>query len=418
MRQTRVPSQTVTLQIPDGPSFRRGVVAFVGICILAYLAWVVREIWVPLGLAFVLAIVLDPVVDRMEAKGWKRPLASAVLFLGAIVAMGLALYLLVPQVIVQGQDVQKQFVRYFPDTSPTGLAESFKRLKIPEGVAGFGVKAFQSAQAGLGQSTRYIMQYGIGFVPNLVWLVITPLVAFYALVDFHLILTKAMLLVPRKNRNAAQTYVSEVSAVFAKYLRGLAILSLMNGAATTALLYALHVPSALIVGIAAGILYSVPYIGAIITVLVTAAASFVGGGVNAMLLAVGLSLVLHQLVFDQIISPRLLGGTVGLHPILSVIALLAGNLLLGIVGMILAVPFAACVQIIVVALVPKFQQEIQLADGSAAPTEAGALATQSREILAQSGKTGDGELDATVQKANDTTQAAAGNTPLSPYMED
>lgn len=412
-----MPSQTVTLEIPDGATLRRGLLTFVVVCVVAYLAWVVREIWVPLGLAFVLAIVLDPVVDRMEAKGWKRVWASAAIFGGAILAVGLALYLLLPQVVAQGADVQKQFTTYFPDTSDQGLMQSFnKRLNLPESVAAAGVKMFRSAQTGISQSASYVTRYGMSFVSNLIWLVIVPIVAFYALNDFHTILGKTLLLVPRRHRNAAQTYISEVSAVFAKYLRGLAILSVLNGTATCLLLWVLHVPSALIVGIAAGILYSVPYIGAIITVLVTAAAAFVGGGVQMMAWAVGLSIVLHQLVFDQVISPRLLGGTVGLHPILSIVALLSGNLLLGIVGMILAVPFAACIQILVVALVPKLRQEIELPDGSAAPTEAGVLAAQSREILAQSGKTGDGELHLTVKRAEANTREATAEDDVAPYL--
>ena len=399
-----MPSQSVTVTIPDGRTLRRGALfAVVGLIVL-YLAWVVREIWVPLGLAFVLAIVLDPVVDRMEARGWKRVGAAAFIFVGAIFFLGAALWFAFPMVARQFSDVQAQFAKYFPDTTHDGLIASFRKLNAPESVAALGANAFDNAQKGLKESSKYLTQYGIGFLSNLIWVVIVPIVAFFALVDFHSILGKALLLVPRTHRNATQTYVSEVSAVFAKYLRGLAILSLMNGAATVVVLEIIRVPSALIVGLAAGVLYSVPYIGAMITIVVTAAAAFVGGGVQMMALAVGVSVVLHQIVFDQFISPRLLGGTVGLHPILSIIALLAGNLLLGIIGMILAVPIAACIQILVLALVPKLRLEVETPDGAPAPNEGGALAAQSREILAHSGKTADGELGATVRKAKDRTE--------------
>ena len=401
-----VPAQSVTVTIPDGRTLRRGFLfAVVGFVVL-YLAWVVREIWVPLGLAFVLAIVLDPVVDRMEARGWRRVWAAAFIFVGAIFFLGAALWFAFPMVARQFSDVQAQFAKYFPDTTHDGLIASFRRLNAPESLAALGANAFANAQKGLSESSNYLTRYGIGFLSNLIWVVIVPIVAFFALVDFHSILGKALLLVPRTHRNATQTYVSEVSAVFAKYLRGLAILSLMNGAATIAVLETIRVPSALIVGIAAGVLYSVPYIGAMITIVITAAAAFVGGGVHMMVIAVGVSVVLHQIVFDQFISPRLLGGTVGLHPILSIIALLAGNLLLGIIGMILAVPIAACIQILVLALVPKLRLEVETPLGVPADTEGGALAAQSREILANSGKTADGELGATVSQAKTRTEEA------------
>ena len=193
--------------------------------------------------------------------------------------------------------------------------------------------------------------------------------------------------------------------MFAKYLRGLAILSLMNGAATCLLLWAIGVPSPFVVGIAAGILYTVPYIGAVITVVITAAAAFVGGGAPLMGEAIVASILLHQLVFDQVIAPRLLGGQVGLHPILSIIALLAGNLLLGIVGMILAVPVAACIQILVLALVPKLRIEVENSANVPAANEAGDRARTTRDAMAETGKTGgDGE---TVKSTIAVAQARA-----------
>ncbi len=376
------------LRIPDGPSFRRGALATVGVVVVAYLVWVVREIWLPLGLALVLATVLDPVVDRMEARGWKRITASAAIFGATIFFLVAILWFAAPYVARQGVEAQRSFAKFFPDTSQEGLARSLAKLNLPEGLTKIGAQAFEAGQKNLGQSASYLTSYGMSFLSNLVWVVIVPIVAFYALVDFHVILGKALLLVPRRNRNMAQTYMQEVSGVFSKYLRGLAILSLMNGAATCALLSFLHVPSALVVGIAAGVLYSVPYIGAFITVAITAAAAFVGGGMPMMAWAIGTSIVLHQIVFDQMISPRLLGGTVGLHPILSIVALLSGNLLLGIIGMILAVPVAACIQILILALVPKLRIEVESSGNVPTDTEAGERARESRDVLAASAKTG------------------------------
>lgn len=394
---TGVASRVVPVPLPDGPSLRRSALIAAGFATTLYLAWVVREIWLPLGLAFVLATVLDPVVDRMEARGWKRGPASAFIFGSTLlIVVGLAT-LALPHLLSQATEMQRQFARYFPDTSHSGLLKSFRRLNLPESLAVIGVKSFETAQAGLSKSSTYITTYGMSVLSNLVWVVIIPIVAFYALCDFHLILGKALLLFPRRLRGPAQSYVSEVSAVFSRYLRGLAILSLLNGIATTILLEILRVPSALVVGIVAGILYSVPYIGAMITLVITAAASFVGGGAPMMAAAVVSSVILHQIVFDQVVSPRLLGKTVGLHPIISIIALLSGNLLLGIVGMVLAVPIAACVQILVLALVPKLQAEIEITEVGPAPTVGGALATESREIQAASDATE--TLHGSVQRA-------------------
>ena len=84
--------------------------------------------------------------------------------------------------------------------------------------------------------------------------------------DFHLILGKALLLVKKERRGLVQTAVAEVTAIFAKYMRGLLIVSMLNGLATWLVLSILGVPSAFMLGAVAGVLYSVPYIGALITV--------------------------------------------------------------------------------------------------------------------------------------------------------
>ena len=96
------------------------------------------------------------------------------------------------------------------------------------------------------------------------------------------------------------------------------------------------------------------------TIVLTAAFAFVGGGPQAAVVAVVASFILHQVVFDQMVTPRVLGSQVGLHPIISIIALLSGNLLLGIVGMILAVPVAACIQIAIFSVLPKLAQVVEV----------------------------------------------------------
>lgn len=354
------PRQQITVPVPNKHQVRHWTRNAIIVLIVLYLAYLVREIWLPLGLAFLLATVLDPVVDRMEARGFSRTVGAAIIFAAFLVVFVGGMILLIPAITHQASGIQEAFARYFPDTSPAGLRKSFERLNLPEAVANVAVRAYQSFVGGYAKTSTWLTDYGMSFLSNLVWVVIVPIVAFYALRDFHLILGKGLLLVPSRRRDAVQTYVAEVTAIFAKYLRGLLLVSAMNGVATTLLLLVLRVPSALLLGVIAGILYSVPYIGALLTIVLTAGVAFISGGPNYMLLVVGASMLLHQVVFDQIISPRVLGGQVGLHPILAIIALLSGNLLLGIIGMILAVPIAACIQIAVLAVVPKLSHEIEM----------------------------------------------------------
>lgn len=352
--------KTLVVPVPTMSQARLFAAKLLLVVLICYLAYVVREIWLPLGLSLILALVLDPIVDRMELRGWKRTWATAFIFGSFVICVGGILFLVGPYIIDQGREMESAFAKYFPDRTQKGLEISFQKLNVPANFARLGARAFETLQGEVQRSGSSIAESGMRVATNLIWVVIIPIVSFYMILDFHVILAKALLIVPPKNRSMVQTAVSEITQIFGKYLRGLGLVSLLNGIATGILLSVLRVPSAILLGVIAGILYSVPYIGAVMTVALTAAVALLGGGVHLALLAVGASTILHQIIFDQIISPRVLGSHVGLHPILSIIALLMGNLLLGIIGMILAVPIAACIQIAVLSVVPKLAVDVEI----------------------------------------------------------
>jgi predicted PurR-regulated permease PerM len=331
-----------------------------------YVAYLAREIWLPLAIAFMVAMVLDPVVDRLEHRGWSRGAGAALIFATFLIVLVTTLFFAVPAIVHQGETLSTQFTTYVPDSSPKGIDDKLKKMGVHPSARTLVVQGSQQLAKTVQRSGSWLSEHGVSIASNLIWIVIIPIVAFYALKDFHLILAKTLLLVPRHRRDMVQALVAEVSVIFAKYMRGLMTVAFLNGLSTWALLLVLRVPNALLLGGVAGMLYSVPYLGALITIVLVAGVSFAAGGVKFMLLVVALNVLLHQIVFDQIISPRILGGHVGLHPILSIMALLIGNALLGVVGMVLAVPVAASIQVAVLALVPKLNQEIDL---SATSTE-------------------------------------------------
>lgn len=362
MRIERPSDEPATLVIPwpDRRAWRKFATRAVLVALLIYVAYLVRPIWVPLALAFLLALVLDPIVDRLETRGWSRS-AGAVfiyaLFLALIVVTGL---LILPQVSGQVEEIRDAIALQFPDPSPKGIKESLIRIGFHEDLARPLAHAIYNFQSNYSLHATRAVQMALEFASNVIWIIIVPIVGFYALRDFHLILAKGLLLVPKRKRDVVQTAVAEITSVFARYMRAVALLSSMNGLATWLLLLALGTNGSLVLGLVAGVLYSVPYIGAIVTTSLIAVVSFLQGGLEYMLLATGLSWLLHQVIFDYMIAPRVLGGRVGLHPILVIVALLVGNLLLGLLGMILAVPIAACIQIGVLAIEPKLREEVDL----------------------------------------------------------
>lgn len=402
--EPKIEQRVVTVPVPERRDVRNFAIKAALLLVILYLAWVVRSIWIPLGLAFLVAMVLDPIVDRMEVRGWKRTTASAFIF-GSFLLITIGLVILAfPTLVEQGASLQSGVEKYFPDFSKAGLRKSFIDLGMAPGFANTAAAAVESAKGGLTKSSGWLPEFGLSVATNVVWIVIIPIVAFYILRDFHLILAKGLLMVPAGRRDLVQTAVTEVTAIFGKYLRGLAIVSALNGIATAAMLFAMGIPGALLLGVFAAFMYSVPYVGAVLTILLTAAVAFVGAGPQAMLWAVAASFVLHHIVFDQIVTPKILGDHVGIHPLLSIFALLVGNLLLGIVGMVLAVPIAACIQIAVLALQPKLKHEIDIPSHNGNPDTVESLVEETKESHQKTDATED--LHAAVAQAVETVEVA------------
>jgi predicted PurR-regulated permease PerM len=337
-----------------------------GLLLAIWLAFLVREIWLPLAVAFLIAMVLDPVVDRMERRKWSRLGATTFIFVGFFSVIGLIGFLSAPVVTRQASEISAQAQRYIPSADNPEASRELDRILDRAKASPWMRSAVERGVVGLRlsitRSTDWLESHAFELASNLIWVVIIPIVSFYALKDFHIILAKALLLVPREKRDFAQTMVAEVTTIFARFMRGLMLVSFLNGLATWVLLQALGIPDAFFLGVMAGVLYTIPYLGAILTIVIITGVSLTVPGITIsfVIFVIALNVLLHQFIFDQIITPRILGGHVGLHPILSIVALLAGNVLLGILGMLLAVPIAASIQMVVLALVPKLSHEIAL----------------------------------------------------------
>jgi predicted PurR-regulated permease PerM len=337
-----------------------------GVALVAalYVVYLVRSIWPPVAVAFLFAMTLDPVVDRLENRGWRRIVATAfifVLFLGLLIA---ALAIFIPPLTSQTSDIAGALGGLFPDSDQPGLVGPVERflteVHAPPGLKAPILRAAREATDRLSQSLEAVSLYLLSLAPNLIWLVIVPILTFYALSDFHLIYAKALLLVPREHRRIVQEITAEVSAVFGKYMRGLGLVCLLNGLSTALLLLVFGIPYPLILALLAGMLYAVPYVGPVVAIGLIALISLMQGTLVGMLLLVGVLIFINSVLFDQLITPRLLGRQVGLHPILSIMAFLAGNVLAGVPGLLLAVPVAASLQIVILHLVPKLRQELEL----------------------------------------------------------
>ena len=359
----------IQIHASDSGRWRRNGALLVGLLFAVYVGYVVREIWLPLMIAFLIAMVLDPLVDKMESRGWSRLKGAVVIYALFFALLGGGLTFAVPAVVGQTTAITREIGQYLPsDTGKNAESETRHKLKVllmrmratpvventVLRASGQISNAFTHANAWFGKAAEAALG-------NLLWVIIIPLVSFYALKDLHLIYARLLLMIPRQSRATAQNLLNEVSSIFARYLRGLMIVCALNGLATFLLLWKFGVPNAAGLAGISGVMYMVPYIGAALTILLVGGVCLMAS--KPVLLIVFLMVLLHHVFFDQIVTPRIVGQHVGLHPILSIIALLMGATLLGIPGMILAVPIAATVQMILLAIFPKLGSPIEVPTG-------------------------------------------------------
>lgn len=209
------------------------------------------------------------------------------------------------------------------------------------------------------RTARYATNQVVAILSNVAMIIIVPIISFYLMLELKPIGRRFYAIIPEARRQEAIAVSSEISAMLGGYLRGIAIVSVSIGIASALLLYVLHftfgMEYALLLGIVTGLLYPIPYIGATLSALLAGVVGYATASTNSLLcglLAAGLMIACNQ-VFDNILTPRIVGRRVGLHPLAVLFALMAGYALWGIIGMILAVPVTGSLKIILWHAVPQ-----------------------------------------------------------------
>ena len=319
----------------------------------------VLGVLLPLSIALALALLLDPTIDRMQRRGLSRGLSVAIVAIAFIGAFAVLLIFLVPVLVRQAAEMANNLPKYFGQvqdyisrfiSAHQALLRKFHLPTTMEGVAARLSGWFQDAATA---SLSHIGALLGGLLGKAVWLILIPIVTIFLVVDMDRLKAKALLLVPERHRERTAQLATSVGRVFGAYIRGLVTVAFLYGIVCGAALALWKVPYAVMLGAAAGALSLVPYIGTISTlilVVVIALVSAPAAPLHAVWVAITI-LVLNQL-FDNLVSPKVVGRAVGIHPALAIVALLIGARLFGIVGMILAVPAAASVQIIVLEFYP------------------------------------------------------------------
>ncbi len=336
------------------PRLRRPLALVLALLATLFVGFALRSVLVAVGLALLLAYLFSPIVDRLEGRGVSRTVTSlAVLAVGFGLVITLAVGLLpllqqqvvelvnnLPALLDRVQTVwlpwlESRLGLSLPGTSRELISEIVERARSLE--------AAGPLTAGL----RNAFQSTASFALSLFQLALVPVLAFYAIRDAPALRRGIAAMLPAEIRDQVLASGRKVNEVVSAYLRGQLTVALILGA-LYGLAYALvGVPAGVLVGFAAGLLAVIPYAGPAIGLLLALLLTGLHYGIEAHLLWVLASFTLVQTVDGALITPRIVGERLGLHPVAVILGLVAGGQLLGFVGLILALPALAALKVLV-----------------------------------------------------------------------
>lgn len=319
----------------------------------------------PFVIAIVLAFLLDPLIERLHKIGVSRNLAVAIVGLSFLVVFAAAVLFLVPKIADQATQLARNYDRYarqVQDQAERVLANNaalLERLHLPTTLQDWTSQFSEQLKGVAGSALSVIAGALTSVLSKLLWLVIIPLATLWLLRDFDYIKAKIVHLTPEKHRDRFVSLCSAVGGVFGSYVRGMMIVAILFSLVTMLVLTLAGLDYGLIIGSVSGLFYLVPYVGIFVICIVTALAALVqsGHGVAYVLLLTGYPL-LQNVVFDFLVTPKIVGGSVGVHPVLMLFALALGAQMFGVVGMIAAVPVAAALQVALGQVCPRILDKV------------------------------------------------------------
>jgi predicted PurR-regulated permease PerM len=315
--------------------------------LLVLVLWLLGSVLLPFLVGGAIAYFLDPIADRLERLGLSRVAATSVISVVALLVFIVTALLLVPTLVRQ----LGQLVNAAPQI--VGDLQAFLAAKFPSIMDSESV--VRQTLASIGETIRSkggelagtLISSAMSVINFVVFLVVVPVVAFYLLLDWDTMVATIDGWIPKDHRDTVRGLARDIDRVLAGFVRGQVSVCLILGTFYSIALMAAGLQFGLVVGAIAGLITFIPYVGALIggaLAIGLALYQFWGDwvqiGIIAGIFAVG------QFLEGNIVTPKLVGNSVGLHPVWLLFALSAFGTLFGFVGMLVAVPVAAAIGVL------------------------------------------------------------------------
>jgi len=327
------------------------------------LLWLLNDVLLPFVVGAVLAYFFDPVVARLERAGLSRTLATTVVTVVAVlISIGAAIAIVPPLF----GELQSLIVKtpQFAVQAMQRLQPMIEPLRVKLGLPPLGLddlpaEISQWAGEALGLAGTFVGQLarrGVAVINLLGLLFLTPVVTFYLLRDWEKVLAAIDGALPLDHAETIRSLAHQANGAVAGYLRGQALVCLCLAALYSIGLSAVGLQFGFVIGLIAGMISFIPFVGTLVGATLsigTALAQFPPDWLGVVKVAA--VFLGGYLLEGNVLSPKLVGDRVGLHPVWIMFALLAGGSLFGFVGVLIAVPVAAVIGVVVRHLLKRYR---------------------------------------------------------------
>jgi predicted PurR-regulated permease PerM len=317
--------------------------------VLAAVLWLLHDILLPFVAGIALAYVLAPLADRVERLGVNRTVAALIVVSVLVVALIALMLLLVPLLLQQGASLISHIPGYFKRIKELIVDPNFPWLNWL-GSAETG----KTASDLVGQVATWLLSFsyslwtgGKALVSFASVLIVMPVVTFYLIRDWHAMIDRVDSWIPVRQRETVRQLGREIDAAIGGFLRGQFGVCLVLGCYYAIGLMLVGLDFALLIGLIAGVITFVPYIGSMTGLMIAASVAIAQFWPDWKRIALVVAIFLvGQFIEGNIVSPKFVGERVGLHPVWLIFAMFAFGYLFGFVGLLIAVPLGAAIAVL------------------------------------------------------------------------
>ena len=325
------------------------LVLFAFFCLTVY---TLKSVLLPFVTGILIGYLFNPFAAKFQKLGMNRTLATGLVLL-------IFLIILVPALIILFSVIYEQISKFivnlphyittiYQKSEPMllYLQETFPSLQ-PEKVKEYMQDNAANTLKIIGRIIQKLISSGFALVNILSLLLITPIVAFYMLRDWRPFLKKMDNLLPRKSKNTIRDLAKKIDCTIAGFIRGQLSVCVILGSYYSTGLYFIGLELGVLIGFLAGLISFIPYIGSISGFVVSVAVAYAQFDSITPAIQVIIVFAIGQFVEGNFLTPKLVGENIGLHPVWVMFALLAGSVLLGSLGLLIAVPIAGIIGVLI-----------------------------------------------------------------------